>query len=134
MFILYHAFISFCTHPLVSTTLASLTPRINHDSTLLFSSLRTQPSHLISPRPPFSLVKYNLSISLRLQCIFLIFLDIRSMLFNSSAVHFRMAAPYLNADTAHVLGSYLCYSNLASKLTSTAFCIRLQTCLSYHFL
>ena len=96
----------------MSITSASLTLRINGFTEFfsyhpkLFSSLQTQPSLLINACPPFSAVKYNMSVSLlgwNATCIITIFFDILSMFFSSTVVHIRIPGPYLNTDTAYAL-------------------------------
>lgn len=61
-------------------------------------------------------------ITLRMQCVVLgiIFLDFPFMFFSSSAVHFRLPAPYLMPNT-----SYSFYAVLTSTPISATFCIRL---------
>ena len=72
----------------------------------LFSSILIHVSQLVNPLPPISLLRYTLSTSLlgcSAPCIVINFLVLLTKLFNSSAFHFRIPAPYLITETARVL-------------------------------
>ena len=100
------------TVSLYSIVSAAFTPSINGSTELLtyypklFSSILIHPSQLINPRPPISLLRYTLSISLlgcRARCMVMNFLVLLSKLFNSSVLHFKIPAPYLFTETAMIL-------------------------------